>query len=334
MHTIPECRSMNFSIYEGMLKRYKDSEDIRQSYEVRGLNGLEVIRAGEPDKGMILPDMVNGVHLYFHIFWMDWWKGDYERLDKEFDSREQWIEYFGGMDRDSYLNSLRDDLAYAERVGAKYVVFHVSEVTLRESYVYKYRYTDKEVIDASLEVINALLDEKEYPFDFLVENLWWSGLTMKNVALTRHLLEGIHTERKGIMLDTGHYMNTTTQLKTAEDAVAYLNKMLDKYEKADMLHWFKGMHLQLSLGGEYVKKQRKEWREHSMDFDKIPFYELFQLAYDHACHIDLHQPFIGRGVKEFVERVNPKYVTLEYQQNSREEYERFVDVQSKLLGWV
>ena len=325
---------MNFSIYEGMLNRYKDSEDIRKSYESRGLNGLEVIRAGEPDEGKILPDMVNGVHLYFHIFWMDWWKGNYERLDQEFDSREQWLEYFGGMSRESYLNSLRDDLAYAEQVGAKYVVFHVSEVTLRESYIYKYRYTDKEVIDASLEVINTLLDEKEYPFDFLVENLWWSGLTLKNVRLTRRLIEGMHTQKKGIMLDTGHYMNTTTQLKTPEDAVAYLNKMIDKYEKAQMLHWFKGMHLQLSLGGDYVRKQRKEWREHPIDFDKIPFYELFRLAYDHACHIDLHQPFIGEGVREFVERVAPKYITLEYQQNSREEYEQFVENQSKILKWI
>ena len=51
MQKIQECRSMNFSIYEGMLNRYKDSEDIRKSYESRGLNGLEVIRAGEPDEG-------------------------------------------------------------------------------------------------------------------------------------------------------------------------------------------------------------------------------------------------------------------------------------------
>ena len=144
----------------------------------------------------------------------------------------------------------------------------------------------------------------------------------------------MHTQRKGIMLDTGHYMNTTTQLKTAEDAVAYLNKMIDKYEKAHMLHWFKGMHLQLSLGGDYVRKQRKEWREHPMEFDNIPFYELFRLAYDHACHIDLHQPFIGKGVREFVERVAPQYVTLEYQQNSREEYEQFAEAQSKLLKWL
>lgn len=325
---------MNFSVYDGMLKRYKDSEDIKNAYKKGGLNGLEVIRAGEPDGGKILPGMVNGVHLYFHIFWMDWWKGDYERLDAEFDSRQQWIDYYGGLDREVYLNYLRDDLNYAEEIGAKYVVFHVAEVTLRESYVYQYKYTDEEVIDASLEIINTLLEEQEYHFDFLVENLWWSGLTLKNVNLTKRLVEGIHSDRKGIMLDTGHYMNTSCELKTPEDAVEYLNEMLDVHEKAGLLSWMKGIHLQMSLSGDYVKKQRKEWESNPLDFEKIPFYELFRIAYEHACFIDLHQPFIGKGVKELVERIAPNYVTLEFQQNSREEYEDFVAAQSRLLGWL
>ena len=53
----PACRSMNFSIYGGMLDRYKDSEDIKEACLKRGLNGLEVIRAGEPDQGKICPDI-------------------------------------------------------------------------------------------------------------------------------------------------------------------------------------------------------------------------------------------------------------------------------------
>ena len=330
----PECRSMNFSVYEGMLNRYKDSEDIMTSCKTRGLNGLEVILAGESDQGKILPEMVNGVHLYFHIFWMDWWKSDYERLDKEFDSREQWIEYYGSETPEAYLNSLRADLEYAEAVGAKYVVFHVAEVTLRESYLYEYKYTDEEVIDASLEIINTLLDEREYSFDFLVENLWWSGLTMKNPQLTKKLVEGIHSERKGIMLDIGHYMNTSCELATPEDAVAYVHAMLDEHEKAGLLDWFKGIHLQMSLSGEYVKKQKKEWKEHPMNFDEIPFYELFRLAYSHACDIDLHKPFVGEGVKELVERIDPKYVTFEFQPPTREEYEEYAEIQSKVLGYI
>lgn len=334
MSKIPQCRSMNFSVYGGMLDRYKDSDDIRQSLEKNGLNGLEVILAGESDQGKIQPDMVNGVHLYFHIFWMDWWLGNYERLDEEFESREQWIEYFGGMDREVYLNALRSDLAYAEEVGAKYVVFHVSEVTLRESYVYQYRYTDEEVIDASLEVINMLLDEREYSFDFLVENLWWSGLTMKDAALTKKLVDGMHTEKKGILLDTGHYMNTNCELKTAEEGVAYLHEMLDRHEEQGLLPYFKGIHLHMSLSGEYVKKQRREWAENPLNFDEIPFYELYRLAYTHACDIDLHQPFLGEGVKELVERIDPQYITFELQPETREEYESYAQAQSRLLGYI
>lgn len=333
---LPECRSMNFSVYSGMLDRYKDSDDIKHACRKVGLNGLEVILAGESDQGKILPEMVNGVHLYFHIFWMDYWLGNYERLDREFDSREQWIDYYGGQDREAYLNFLRNDLRYAEENGARYVVFHVSEVTLRESYQYKYRYTDEEVIDASLEIINTLLDEHEYPFDFLVENLWWSGLDMKTPALTKKLVEGIHSERKGIMLDLGHYMNTNSDLRTPEDAVAYVNAMLDAHEEAGcpVTDWIKGIHLQMSLGGEYVKKQKAEWEQAPMNFDDYPFYELFQLAYEHACNIDLHQPFLGEGVKELIERIHPDYVTEEFQQNSREEYEQFAEAQGKLLGYI
>lgn len=330
----PQYRSMNFSVYEGMLNRYRDSEDIRNACKKVGLNGLEVILAGESDQGKIHADMVNGVHLYFHIFWMDWWLGNYERLDEEFESREQWIEYYGGMDREVYLNSLRADLDYAEKMGAKYVVFHVAEVTLRESYIYQYRYTDEEVIDASLEVINTLLDEREYSFDFLVENLWWSGLTMKDAALTKKLVDGIHSERKGILLDTGHYMNTNCELKTPEDGVAYIHEMLDRHEELGLLDYFKGIHFHMSLSGEYVKKQKTEWEKNPMNFEEIPFYELFRLAYEHACFIDLHQPFIGEGVKELVERIDPQYITFEFQPDSRDEYEEYAMKQSKVLGYL
>ncbi|MBE5956010.1 MAG: AP endonuclease [Lachnospiraceae bacterium] len=330
----PQCRSMNFSIYEGMLNRYKDSDDIRNACKKVGLNGLEVILAGESDQGKIHADMVNGVHLYFHIFWMDWWLGNYDRLDEEFESREQWIEYYGGMDREVYLNSLRADLDYAERMGAKYVVFHVAEVTLRESYIYEYKYTDEEVINASLEVINTLLGEREYSFDFLVENLWWSGLTMKDAALTKKLVDGIHSDKKGILLDTGHYMNTNCELKTAEEGVAYIHEMLDRHEELGLLDYFKGIHLHMSLSGEYVRKQRREWAENPMNFEEIPFYELFRLAYEHACFIDLHQPFIGDGVRKLIERIAPDYVTFEFQPATREEYESYAETQSRVLGYL
>jgi len=338
MSNIPECRSMNFPVYSGMLDQFKDSTDIENYYRQGGLNGLEVILAGESDQGKIRPDMVNGVHLFFHIFWMDFWLRDFDRLDKEFDSRDQWVEFYGGMDRDAYLAPFRKDLEYAEKIGARYVVFHVSEVTLRESFLYHYKYTNRQVIDAALETINILLSEREYSFDFLVENLWWSGLTMKEPRLTKRLIDEIEYERKGLMLDVGHYMNTNCRLRTPEDAVAYIHHMLDRHEKIGfpITEWIKGIHLQMSLGGRYKMKQKREWKsfKNRLNFDEIPFYELYRLAYDHAENIDLHQPFLGEGVKELIERMDPKYITFEFRQKSKDEYLQFIKDQGKLLGYV
>ena len=212
----------------------------------------------------------------------------------------------------------------------------MSEVTLRESFTYSYRYSDEDVIDTSLEIINLLLDEHEYPFDFLVENLWWSGFTMKSPELTRRLVEGIHSSRKGIMLDTGHYMNTSSELATAEDAADYLHAMLDEHEAAGVpiTDWIKGLHLQMSLGGEYVKRQKREWREKPLDFSDVLFYDLFSIAYTHACSIDLHRPFLGEGVKELIARMAPAYVTFEFSDRGREAYEEEAKAQSRLLGYL
>lgn len=330
----PECRSINFSIYEEKLNRYRDSRELEHFYEQAGLNGLEVIRAAEEDQGKISPGMINGVHLYYHIFWMDWWRQEYERLDQEFDSRRQWLEFYGGTERELYLDRLRKDLDYAEKMGAKYVVFHVSEVTLRESYLYQYKYTDEEVIDASLEIINALLDERQYSFDFLVENLWWSGLNLKDVAVTRRLMEGIHSEKKGIMLDFGHYMNTNPNLFTPEDGIKYLHEMADRYEEAGMLDYFKGIHLHMSLSGAYVREQQEEWKENPIDFEKIPFYELFRLVYTHMHDIDQHRPFLCDGIGELVDRFAPRYITYEFHKSESEGYLELLKEQSRMLGYL
>lgn len=334
MGKMPECRSINFSIYEDKLNRYNDSEEIKRFYEKSGLNGLEVIRAGVSDQGKIRPGMVNGVHLYYHIFWMDWWRGDYSRLDEEFDSREQWLDFYGGTDRELYLKVLRDELEYAESIGAKYVVFHVSEVTLRESFLYKYKYTDEEVIDSALEIINTLLEERDYSFYFLIENLWWSGMNLKDVSVTKRLMDGIQSEKKGIMLDLGHYMNTNCELTTPEEGIAYLHEMLDRQEEAGLMKYIKGVHLHMSLSGAYVQEQRKEWEENPMDFEKIPFYELFRLVYAHMHDIDRHEPFLCEGIRELIERINPDYITYEFHQSSKKNYGQLIEEQSRILGYI
>ena len=127
---------------------------------------------------------------------------------------------------------------------------------------------------------------------------------------------------------------SNSELKTPEDGVAYIHEMLDRHEEVGMLSMIKGIHLHMSLSGEYVKKQKKEWEENPMNFEEVSFYELFRLAYEHACFIDQHQPFIGDGVKELIDRIGPKYVTFEFQPETRLEYEQFAKRQSAVLGYL
>ena len=338
MKKIPPYRSMNFTVFSAMLDQFKDSRDLQDYYEQGGLNGLEVILVGETGQGKILPEMVNGVHLFYHIFWMDFWMRDFDRLDREFDSRDQWVQFYGGKEQEAYLDCFRRELAFAEEIGAKYVVFHVAEVTLRESYIYRYKYTNRQVIDAAIEVINTLMSERDYSFDFLVENLWVSGLTMKEPVNTRRLIEGIEYEKKGIMLDVGHYMNTNTRLRTPEQGVDYIHRMLDKHEKAGfpITDWIKGIHLQMSLGGSYTMQHKRDWRsgKNRLDFDTIPFWDLHRMAYEHAGKMDQHLPFLAEGVGDLIQRIDPEYITFEFVQRSKEEYQQYIVEQGKLLEYV
>lgn len=110
------------------------------------------------------------------------------------------------------------------------MVFHVTQAGYAESLTYQKTHSDEEVVDTAAAFINRLLDGCDDEFYFLMENLWYPGLTFEDPAITRHLLDQIHYSKKGLMLDTGHFMNTNPDLRTPEDALVFLNRMLDAHE--------------------------------------------------------------------------------------------------------
>lgn len=322
--------SMNMPLYDDMGTRFSDCEDLESYYHALGLNGVEIILADHPEAAirLIRPGTVNGQHLYFSLFWVDWWHRDFSRLDQMFGSRSRWMDYYGGADRESLLAVYQKELAFAKDAGASYVVFHVSEASLQESFSFRFSHTDTEVIEASLEVINTLLDEEEYPFDFLVENLWWPGLTLRDTGLTARMLDEMHTDKKGIMLDTGHYMNAAGTVRTEEEGAACLMELADTYEKAGLLSLFKGVHLHQSLSGSYIQALRRG----KIPCPDLAFDDLFSAAYKNTCAIDEHWPFETGAVVPFLERVDPQYITFEFQQYSRKAYAEQADIQRRALG--
>lgn len=211
------------------------SDAVRIFYE--GCSGCIFIGEECP---LIRPEMVTGVHCCC--------SGD-------------WI----ASDRQKLIEGYRRDLDYATRMGAEYVVFHVVQVDDEEGITYKLKHTDREVIEEAADFINELLDGQKYDFWFLMENLWWPGLTFLHPEDTQILLDRVHYEKKGFMLDTGHFLHTNLDLETQEEGVTYIQKMLDAHR--NMISYIKGIHLQQSLTGAYVKK----WLQPLMNFPKIPW---------------------------------------------------------------
>ena len=316
---------INMTVFDHDMDRFTDKVDLRRFYKTRGLDGLElqVIWNQELPEKVPVEDVV-GVHLRMFPYWVDFWKEDESALLSEFDKPENWELYYEGREPSCILKRLQAELNIAEALGAEYVVFHVSDCRFTETYSGQCHYSDEEVIDASCEVINTLLDGRDYSFKFLVENLWWPGLTFTRPEMTKRLMEGIHSFKKGIMLDTGHLLHTNTGLRTEAEGAGYIEKMLDAH--GDLCAYIYGVHLQQSLNGAYVERIRKDPPEL-----KEEVWDRFWQCSEHIFNIDSHLPFVAPGVSSLIRRIAPEFLTLELVSADREEHARKLDMQIEAI---
>ncbi|MDO4519314.1 MAG: TIM barrel protein [Eubacteriales bacterium] len=285
-------KTINFTTSEDDTLRFDSPDDLRNYYQSFGCDGLELMNLGTDQHHIIENDMVIGVHLNCPSDWMQ-------------------------MDPDVLYEHYRKELDYAQSLNARYVVFHVTQVSLIESMTYRLEHTSMEVIDAVLPLINRLLDNQAYSFYFLMENLWWPGLDFLSTDTTQHLLEGVHYSKKGFMFDTGHFMSTNRSLRTIEDAVFYLKTMLQEHKK--WIPYIYGIHLSQSLSGEYLEQYFKNPPALSDDSD-TRFCQMFE----HIFKIDQHKPFCSPKLPELIAMINPEYVTYEFITENRAQHEEYM----------
>lgn len=119
------------------------------------------------------------------------------------------------------LAQFRAELDYAKAMGARYVVFHVSDVSPEETLTYRRLHSDETVIDASAELLNLLFKGSEYSFELLLENLWWPGFSMTSPAMTARLLAAVQYDKTGILLDIGHLFNANPTLSDEAACLAF-----------------------------------------------------------------------------------------------------------------
>ncbi len=283
------------------------------------LDGIEMMFCEPWDSYVHKKDWIYGVHLKFWPCWLDFWRGDKERLMNQFGSEDKITQYYGSLTRDGWLDIYRENIRMAVKAGARYLVFHVSHACTDELFTWRFRATDRDVIDASIEVINELADDIPDEMELLFENLWWPGLTLRNRELAAKLLDNIKHRNAGIMLDTGHLMNTNPALKTENEGIGYILDVINQLGSCD--RYIKGVHLHRSLSGQYIIDSRSTVRENYTMADVM----------NHVLKIDEHLPFGTPEVQRIIERIQPEYLVHEFITASMDDWVQKVMQQQRAL---
>lgn len=315
--------TMNHTSFDDEFERFGSSDGLREYLKKNGLNGIEYMSFGEITPRYDL-DLIKGIHFRIPNSWMDVWKGNISGIEEEFGSLEIARECIGGLDREFLISDLAKQLEFAKNAKALYVVFHVTDIKIKETVSWNFSYSDEEVILCAAEWINEALKRVDIDFDFLMENLWWPGFKMTEANLTRLLLDKVSYDKKGIMLDTGHLLHTNLKLENQKEAIAYINDCLDKHK--ELCGYIKGIHLNQSITGKEMEKL------HSLELDwSKGYYENSSVIWNYIFEIDRHQPFTETGVWELIKRVDPNYLTLEFISRNRNEHEKQLEEQRKWL---
>lgn len=298
-------QSLNIPLCQSFVLQHGGWATLWRELKQLGLDGVEGIWGGEPIPADLPAGLVTGYHMTFYPDWLDFYRDDRKALRRKFGSIERARAFYGGGP-EVLLEQYRADLERARALRARYVVFHVSDVSVEESYTYRWLHSDREVVDASAELIRDLLCGIPAEFDFLMENQWWPGFTFTVPEITERLLDAIPYARKGILLDTGHLMNCEPALSSQKEGAIYLDAMLSRH--GSLCRYIYGVHLHQGLSGRYVRSHIGAVPDELPSEDYI---QRFSYNYAHIQRIDRHEPWTDLAIIPVLERIGPRYLTHE-----------------------
>ena len=284
--------------YEDELKA--NNLDLHKMVQELGVDGIEQFVYGLDPVGNKYKDITVGVHLNYWPYWMDFWLKKAKRLKQQFRNIRERNKYFkDAMSCDEWLSVIRRNIGAALAQNPEYLVWHVAEANNEEAFTFEFNYSDREVLTAAADVFNSVCDEIPSHIPVLFENLWWPGLRLTDVRNVKYFFERLHRKNVGIMLDTGHLMNTNVRIKNETEGAEYVLKVYEKLGGCKSL--VRGVHLSCSLSGVYQRSLSHQVPE-KLDMETI---------WKHIGNIDQHKPFYTDAAKRILETIQPEYVTHE-----------------------
>ena len=321
---------MNISNYSGDLEKFEgDWKNVQSFLEKHQLDGVELI-CYEKDYLDTLPrQILKGLHLKYFPTWLEFYQNDMAKVSEMFAGMKGVRQYYGSTHPDILVEAFRQEYQRAREFEVEYMVYHVSHVTTEHSFTGAFDYTDDEVLDATVDLVNRAFDTNSDVL-LLFENLWWPGLTLLDRDKAQRFLDQINYENKGIMLDLSHLMITNPKLKTAQEGAEYI---LDCIEKLGSLKdWIKGVHVNLSLPGDYLlSDHRTQYQEILATEDQ---FERYLKTVGHIKKIDWHVPFDHPLVKNIIESVTPEYIVFELLAKDYESLDAYMAIQNQAMGRI
>lgn len=298
----------------------KSGKTLNQFLQNFGLDGIElmVYRYAPNEESQAMATV--GVHLNYWPMWLDLYNEDYESLSRFFTSGDSLRDYYGSTCYDGWLRAIRDNIRAGLKESPQYLVWHVAECSTEEVFTFKFEHTDKEVVKAAAALFNAVADE--IPDDTLVlfENLWWPGLKLTDPAVVDLFFSLLRKSNVGIILDTGHLMNTNPQLQSEAEGIEYICKTVRAL--GDNRKLIYGLHLNCSLSGEYQCSFERRYDAEESSLNR----------YRHIGRIDQHRPFTVPQVQKILELVEPDYVVHELAYKDFKELEHKLATQLTACG--
>ena len=289
-----------------------------------GLDGIELFHYKKDSDVISAPVFPTvGVHLKYWPYWLDFWHGNKQCLKKQFANVEELQKYFfGAANKEEWINAIKENIKNALSANPEYLVWHVSDADTENIFTFSFNHTDEEVITATAEVFNAVSEIIPQNVMVLFENLWWPGLRLTNKKIVDTFFALLKRDNVGIMLDTGHLMNTNPALNNEEEAADYLCQTIENLGTAKELIY--GIHLSSSISGEYVGSFERSVPA-SINPEKIM---------QHIAQIDRHQAWTSSKIKDLFNIVEPRYVVHELYYNDFQDLARLVRRQQTAIGII
>ncbi len=319
---------MNLAIASGLFTEgfASDYNYIEEFLNKNAMDGLEIILYGDYDVASMPKPMIVGHHLLYWPTWLDFWHQNEAGILSQFESHDNARAYYGFEGRQGMIAYLRKEFEIAKELNVDYMVFHVSNVVFEEVFTFDHQYDDMAVMEASIELINEVFDG-EGP-QLLFENLWWPGLTFRDVEKTKWFLDQINYENKGFILDIAHLLGTNHHLNSEEEAIDFLHQILDDLG-GDTVDEIKGIHLSKTIAGPYL---RQDHSQRLSDYRNRESYVAgFGTIYDHIKSIDNHKPFDHPRIMEIIERIKPDYLVYEFMAKTVKDLELMLKTQQSFV---